>query len=53
MAAMKKLMEDIWGSLPERARQEMLQGAGDEFLPKYELKIERYFRRLAEQRRDE
>ena len=52
MAAMKKLMEDIWGSLPERARQEMLQGAGDEFLPKYELKIERYFRRLSEQRRD-
>ena len=53
MAAMKKLMEDIWGSLPERARQEMRQDSGDEFLPKYELKIERYFRRLAEQRRDE
>ena len=53
MAAMTKLMEDLWGDLPARARQEMLQGSGDEFLPKYELKIERYFRRLSEQRRDE
>lgn len=53
MAAMKALMKDIWGDLPERARQEMQQRSSDKFLPKYELKIEKYFRRLAEQRRDE
>ena len=53
MAAMRALMKDIWGDLPERARQEMQQRSSDKFLPKYELKIEKYFRRLAEQRRDE
>ena len=53
MAAMTKLMEDLWGDLPPRARPEMRQDSSEEFLPKYELKIERYFRRLAEQRRDE
>ena len=53
MAAMRKLMEDLWGSLPERARQEAAQRVGDDFHPKYDLKIEKYFRRLAEQRRDE
>ena len=33
---------------PERVREQMLQSHDDEFLPKYELEIEQYFRRLAE-----
>ena len=40
----------LWGSLPERARQQMLQAPVEEFPPKYEEQIEQYFRRLAEEK---
>lgn len=48
-----ELMKQAWGSLPERVREQMLQSASDEFLPKYREEIERYFERLAEENETE
>jgi hypothetical protein len=42
------LVKDLWGHLPERSREQMLQSFSTEFLPKYELEIEEYYRRLSE-----
>jgi hypothetical protein len=43
------MLRRVWGDLPERDREELLQlQPPEEFLPKYELLIEAYFRRLAE-----
>lgn len=47
-AMREKVFKHLWGQLPERDRERMLQSQDDEFLPKYELEIEQYFRRLAE-----
>lgn len=47
-AGRSELLKNLWGHLPERVRQQMLQSPDDEFLPKYEFEIEQYFRRLAE-----
>jgi hypothetical protein len=41
------MMEDVWGELPARQRQQMLQSPAEEFLPEYESMLEDYFRRLA------
>lgn len=50
-AEIRALLSRFWGSLPERQREQMLQMQQvEEFLPKYELWIEEYFRRLAGQR---
>jgi hypothetical protein len=35
--------------LPDKAREQMLQTSPEQFLPKYELMIEQYFKRLAEE----
>ena len=43
------MMKDVWGQLPERAREQMLQSPPEKFLPKYELLIEKYYQRLAEE----
>ncbi len=44
-----KLLRRVWGDLPPRQRDEILQfQPPDEFLPEYEAEIEAYFRRLAE-----
>jgi hypothetical protein len=43
------LVKDLWGHLPERSREQMLQSFSTEFLPKYELEIEQYYRRLSEE----
>ena len=43
-------MSRLWGELPARARQQMLQSPVEEFSPKYEVLIEEYFRRLAEEK---
>jgi len=51
MDEMIGVLKDLWGELPERARQQMLELPVEEFLPKYELLIEEYFRRLAEEKR--
>jgi hypothetical protein len=53
MAEMQELLKDLWGHLPERVREQLLQAPTDEFLPKYELEIEKYFRRLAEEGRQD
>jgi hypothetical protein len=42
------MIKSIWGQLPGRAKEEMLWNANDEFLPKYELLIEEYFKSLVE-----
>jgi hypothetical protein len=44
------LLKETWGNLPERDREQMLQSSRERFLPQYELMIERYYRRLAEER---
>ena len=46
----QQLLKDLWGHLPERVREQLSQAPTDEFLPKYKLEIEKYFRRLAEDR---
>jgi hypothetical protein len=43
------VVKDLWGHLPERSREQMLQSFSTEFLPKYELEIEQYYRRLSEE----
>lgn len=47
MAQMNDLLKDVWGQLPERMRQQMMQSSVEEFLPKYELLIEDYFKALS------
>ncbi len=43
------LIKQLWGNLPERERNMLLQPpSAEEFLPEYETLIEEYFRRLAE-----
>ncbi len=48
VAGMEGLFEELWGHLPKRDRERMVESPFDRFLPKYEWEIERYFRRLAE-----
>lgn len=43
-----ELMKEVWGRLPQRVREQMLESSSDEFLPEYREEIERYFRELAE-----
>jgi hypothetical protein len=47
--AITNAMKESWGHLPERARQQISNSATDEFLPKYERMLEKYFKRLAEE----
>jgi hypothetical protein len=47
-AAIRERMKEAWGNLPERIREQMMQSSVDDFLPKYELLIEKYFQRLSE-----
>jgi len=49
MAEMQELMKQLWGELPPHAKEQMLQSPPEEFLPRYELLIEEYFRRLSEE----
>jgi len=47
---MKELVKSVWGELPEAEREQMLQWMSEgEFLPKYELLLEQYFKRLVEE----
>lgn len=52
MAEMMAVIKQVWGELPEKERQQMLQTSVEEFLPKYADKIEQYFKRLAEDRKE-
>ncbi|WP_442484744.1 hypothetical protein [Aeoliella sp. SH292] len=47
--ASQDTVKQLWGQLPERLRQQLLQSTADEFLPKYRAELEQYFRRLAEE----
>ena len=42
------MVKDLWGKLPERQREQILQPLSEEFLPKYASEIEAYFRALAD-----
>ena len=43
------IYKELWGHLPETVRQQLLQAPSDQFLPKYEKLLQKYFRRLAEE----
>lgn len=53
MDQMRAVLRELWGRLPERARQQMLELPVEQFLPEYEEMIEEYFRRLAEEEGNE
>lgn len=46
-----KLLDAIWGTLPERLRQQVQSPLQEEFLPRYERVIKQYYKRLAEEQR--
>ncbi len=46
-AQLRELVKNLWGELPPRAREQMLESFDEAFVPKYRLLIEQYFRRLA------
>lgn len=48
-ADLEATVKNLWGHLPERSREQMMQSFSEEFLPKYELEIEQYYRRLSEE----
>jgi hypothetical protein len=52
LAAVQNMIKDVWGQLPGKAREQMLQSPPEKFLPKYELLIEKYYERLAEEQRE-
>jgi hypothetical protein len=41
--------KESWGNLPQHARQQIPNNYTEEFLPKYELLLEKYFKRLGEE----
>lgn len=43
-----QLINDLWGNLPPRQREQILQPLGETFLPKYAEEIQAYFRELAQ-----
>lgn len=45
----RDVVKQLWGQLPERLRQQLLQSTTDEFLPKYRAELQQYFRRLSEE----
>jgi len=38
-----------WGNLPQRVRQLLMQGSGDQFSKEYQRLTEEYYKRLGEQ----
>jgi hypothetical protein len=47
---LKNMLEEVWGMLPERQRQDVMQSSVDDFPVKYQYVIEEYFRTLLERR---
>jgi len=45
-------LEQHWGELPPNVREQMLQMATEEFMPKYQEMLEQYYRRLAEEKEE-
>jgi hypothetical protein len=52
LAKLQNMIKDVWGQLPGKAREQMLQSPPEKFLPKYEMLIEKYYQRLAEEQRE-
>ncbi|HEY5315424.1 MAG TPA: hypothetical protein VIK18_23035 [Pirellulales bacterium] len=52
LAKLQDLMKDVWGELPPRLRQQMMQSSVEHFVPKYEFEIEEYFKTLAERQHE-
>ncbi len=52
MQEMQALLKRLWGELPERDREQMLQYPVEQFLPEYEQMIEEYYKRLSEDKED-
>lgn len=50
LGQLSEQVKAVWGELPPRVRQQMLESATELALPKYELLIERYFKSLAEEK---
>ena len=48
-ADIDELAKQLWGHLPQRTREQVLQTFSEDFLPKYEREIEEYYRRLSEE----
>jgi hypothetical protein len=49
LADVENMMKKVWGHLPPKVREQINSSSIEEFLPKYEKLIERYYRRLAEE----
>lgn len=45
----RALLNEVWGHLPDRLRQKLLNVESDQYLPQYDTLIRRYFEALAEQ----
>lgn len=50
-AATRDLIQELWGHLPERDRQRVINSTIENFIPKYEFLIKEYFKRLTESAR--
>lgn len=48
LARRKSLLKAVWGQLPKRQQDQMVEGEAAQFLPKYAEMIEEYFQTLAE-----
>jgi hypothetical protein len=44
----RQLVQQLWGHLPQRERQQVINSTIEKFIPKYELLTEEYFKRLME-----
>ncbi len=49
LESMMETLQQVWGHLPPRVREQMQSGMAEEFLPQYERLIEHFYQRLAEQ----
>ena len=47
---LRNMLDKVWGNLPERERQDVMQSSVDDFPVKYQYVIEEYFRTLLERR---
>jgi hypothetical protein len=43
----ERLMKEVWGKLPLRIRQKLLNASDEKYLPEYEDRIQEYFRKLS------
>jgi hypothetical protein len=51
MNEMRALIDNLWGELPPRAREQMLQTPMEDFIPKYQDLIEDYYRDLSNEKK--